>query len=127
MVSGEGESTVPALLYASGEGTPVDLRVLHHSRGRRIRRAAAGLGLLWLLAAVAVFIPIAHLILVPGLFFGGIGLFIVRWRRRSRFEAFEATCPTCGARASFDLEEAAELPLRLHCSSCDAALTLKSR
>ena len=127
MVSGEAESTVPALLYASGEGTPVDLRVHHHSRGHRIRRAVAGLGLLWLLAAVAVFIPIAHLILVPGLFFGGIGLFVVRWRRRNRFEAFEATCPSCGARPSFDLAEAAELPLRIHCPSCDAALTLKAR
>lgn len=123
----EGESTVPALLYAGGEGTPVDLRVLHHSRGRRIRRALGGLGLLWLLAAVAVFIPIAHLILVPGLFFGGIGLFIVRWRRRDRFEVFQAKCPTCGSPASFDLEESAELPLRLHCPSCDAALTLKAR
>jgi hypothetical protein len=126
-VSVEEASTVPALLYAGGEGTPVDLYVLHHSRGRRIRRALSGLGLLWLLAAVAVFIPIAHLILVPGLFFGGIGLFIVRWRRRDRFEAFEATCPTCGAPASFDLEESAELPLRLHCPACDAALTLKAR
>lgn len=118
---------MPAVLYAGGTGTAVDLRVLQHSRKRRLRRAAAGLGLLWLLAAVSVFIPIAHLLLVPGFFFGGIGLAIVRWRRRDRFAAFEARCPVCGARHHFDLEEAAELPLRLRCPGEDAPMTLKAR
>lgn len=122
-----GQATIAAVLYGKGEGSPVDLRVHRHSRGHRVRRAFAGLGLLWLLAAVAVFIPIAHLILVPGLFLGGIVLFIVRLRHRDRFEAFGTTCPVCGGPASFDLEESAELPLRLHCPACDAALILKTR
>ncbi len=117
---------VSAVLYARGEGTPVRLQVLRHPRGRRIRRAFAGLGLLWLLAAVSVFIPIAHLILVPGFFFGGIGLFVIRWRRKDRFEPFEACCPVCGETGTWDLEESAELPLRLHCPSCEAALILKA-
>jgi hypothetical protein len=124
---GGGGGATHAVLYARGESTPVDLRVLRHSRGQRARRAVAGLLLLWLLAAVSVFIPIAHLILVPGFFLGGVGLFVVRWRRRDRFAPFRTRCPSCGGTVAFDSEEAAELPLRLHCPACDEALILKAR
>ncbi|HKK08299.1 MAG TPA: hypothetical protein VKA44_05385 [Gemmatimonadota bacterium] len=120
------EEPVSAVLYAGGEGTDVRLRVLHHPRGRRLRRAAAGLGLLWLLAAVSVFIPIAHLILVPGFFLGGIGLAVVRWKRRDRFAEFRARCPVCGEDHAFDLQEAAELPQRLRCPDLDAPMILKA-
>lgn len=123
---GEGVGIVPAVLYAGGRQTEVGLRVLRHARGRRLKRAAAGLGLLWLAAAVSIFIPIAHLILVPGFFLGGIGLAVARWRRRDRFAAFEASCPVCGAPHLFDLEEAAELPRRLRCPDRDEPMILKA-
>lgn len=123
---GEGMGIVPAVLYAGGRQTEVGLRVLHHGRRRRLKRAAAGLGLLWLAAAVSIFIPIAHLILVPGFFLGGIGLAVARWRRRDRFAAFEARCPVCDGSHLFDLEEAAELPRRLRCPERDQPMILKA-
>jgi len=122
----EEVGSVPAVLYAGGRQTEVGLRVVRHGRRRRLRRAAAGLGLLWLAAAVSILIPIAHLILVPGFFLGGIGLAVARWRRRDRFAAFEARCPVCGGSHPFDLEEAAELPRRLRCPDRDQPMILKA-
>ena len=40
-------------------------------QGDRIQRALTRLGLLWLLAGVTLFIPIAHFVLVPGFLIAG--------------------------------------------------------
>jgi hypothetical protein len=52
--------------------TRATITVLPLSIGRRLARALGALLACWAAAAVAVFIPVAHFILVPGLAIGGL-------------------------------------------------------
>jgi len=83
------------------------------------------LGLLWGLGLAAVFIPVVHLVLVPGLLLAGpVGAVLV-YRRQSRFEPFSSTCPVCGQTHTFDVSDEAILPQRLRCPVRDRPLVLK--
>ncbi|MFQ5746948.1 MAG: hypothetical protein ACE5HF_06970 [Gemmatimonadota bacterium] len=68
----EAPAAIPAVLYGEGRETAVELRVRRFTRRERLRAAGRRLGLLWGLAVPAVFIPVLHLVLVPGLLLGGL-------------------------------------------------------
>ena len=95
-------TAVPASLSVFGaEPTEATATVLEQGPGRRAGRALAGLGMFWGAAAAAVFIPVAHWFLVPGLLLCGIAVAALRLREQRRLLGLRGTCPRCRAEADF--------------------------
>jgi hypothetical protein len=76
--------------------TRATITVMPLGIGRRLARALGALLACWAAAAVAVFIPVAHFLLVPGLAIGGLVWAIVRLRARERLVRVRGVCPRCG-------------------------------
>lgn len=74
---------------------PATLGIERLSAGRRLARAAVALAACWGAAAVAVFIPVAHLVLVPALAVAGVALAGLRLRERERLVRVHGICPRC--------------------------------
>jgi len=87
-------------------------------RAVRLRRAVKGLATAWGLAVVSVFIPVAHLLLVPGFVIGGIVTFVLRARQPDRVRAVHGKCPDCGSEQDFEPGGRWVLPRDLTCRSC---------
>ena len=94
------------------------------SLASRARRAALALGAAWLLAFPAIFLPVAHFVLVPGLVVGGVVLAVIRLREDRTLDRVRAACPRC--RGTLDVTPGGRfrLPRRVHCVHCKNALTL---
>jgi hypothetical protein len=95
-------------------------------RGRLARGAAvmaAGLAV----AAVALPIPLVHLVLVPVALLLSIPIGILRLRQREIFRSAEGTCPFCGTPQRFGLAgRGFRLPREVFCRNCGRALDLGS-
>ena len=88
-------------------------------------RAIKTLLLFWLIAAVCVLIPIAHFILVPGFFIGGMVAASRKWKRTAEGIDAEGICPVCQNAVTIDLEKSAELPQWRTCPQCSESLELQ--
>jgi len=105
--------------------TSAHMRVRIYTPQEQKMRALKSLLTLWAIAAVSVLIPIAHFILVPGFFIGGI---IVALRTRKLAEegiAASGTCPACRKEIEIRLEKQAELPQWHPCPACADSLELR--
>jgi hypothetical protein len=80
---------------------PATALVIEQSTGERVGRAFAGLGMFWALALGGLFIPVAHLILVPVFLTAGIVMAIKRSREERRLAEVRGPCPRCGAQQVF--------------------------
>ena len=80
---------------------PATAVVIEQSTGERVGRAFAGLGMFWGLALGGLFIPVAHLILVPVFLTTGAVTGIKRWLEVRRLAEVRGPCPRCGARQTF--------------------------
>ena len=81
--------------------TPATLTLLQLTAGQRVARAVAALAACCVAAILAVFIPVAHFILVPGLLIAGLVLAFMRFRERQRFLRIHGVCPRCGLEQDF--------------------------
>lgn len=102
-----------------------ELRVRKFSGRERWLRALGMLGALWGLAVVAVFIPIAHFVLVPGLLLAGPVLAVLRYRAGEVVEGACGECPTCGRAITVVLDPAARLPLWTYCPPSNDPICLR--
>src|SRR4051794_35274964 len=93
------------------------VRVVALSPAERMRRAATALGVGIAAALIAVPIPLAHFMLVPGALLVGTWLAARRVREREIFEGAHGRCPHCGAEQRFKLFGGFRLPKRLDCES----------
>ena len=100
----------------------VELRAL--SARERAVRAWKLVGLLWGLALAAVLIPIAHFILVPGLFLAGCIAGPRAYRTQEVLVAGNGACPHCGAALSFR-PGPAQWPGQETCGACQWAVTVE--
>ncbi len=100
--------------------------VYSFSRGERWARALKGLGLSWLVAAGTVFIPVAHFLLVPGLFFFGIYVCVARVRTEEVTRRIHGICPDCGVEQDFEVGGKWRLPRSLACRACGRTLQATS-
>jgi hypothetical protein len=91
----------------------------------RTRRALRHLGLCWGGAVVSVFIPVAHLVLVPGLFLAGIALVVGDLRTPEVVRAAQGTCPDCGTEQSLDIVGRWRGSAEIACRSCHRMLKLE--
>lgn len=100
------------------------VRVLWRERRERLLRAAGTLATCWALAVVAVFLPLLHFVLVPGLLLLGPALAWARLREERTLLGVDGACPACAA----PVREALSQPWRertlLRCDACSRQLTL---
>jgi hypothetical protein len=87
----------PALLTAFG-APPARARVALRLRSpaERLGRAVLAAGACWTLAVVTLFVPVAHLVLVPGFLIAGAVLGASRLRERQTLLRVRGACPRCG-------------------------------
>lgn len=105
-----------------GEPTEGVAEVVSFDRRARWARALGGLGVSWGVGAGAVFIPVAHFLLVPGAFLFGLYLFASRMQTPEITRRVHGTCPDCGVEQDFEAGGAWKLPRSLRCGSCSRSL-----
>jgi DNA-directed RNA polymerase subunit RPC12/RpoP len=116
----------PITLAAFGRAeTSGVLRVRLWPPRDRALRVLKGLLACWALAGLTVFIPIAHFVLVPGFFLGGIFL-AARWSRQARTPVVaHGACPACGDAARFEVRGRFERNKEAGCPACGGRVMLK--
>jgi len=97
---------------------PATAVVIEQSTGERVARAFAGLGMFWALALGGLFIPVAHLILVPVFLSAGIIMAIKRSREERRLAEVRGPCPRCGAQQTFKTSGRFAPGRSLDCPAC---------
>ena len=106
-----------------GVPTPVQLLVATFDGPARTRRAFKGLAGFWGAMVVSVFIPLAHVVLVPSFFFIGIWQFFRRLRVAELVRGAHGRCPDCGTEQDFEMSSR-RFPQSVTCGSCHRGLTI---
>ena len=115
-----------AVIVTSTDGTSIEGWVSERvwTPRQRIVRAITFLGVFWLGALAAIVIPVAHFVLVPGLFIAGP--FVAHWisKQESVILGGEALCPQC--RAHFPIVQSqSRWPLMDICEHCRTRVTIQ--
>ena len=97
---------------------PAALTLVSLDPSRRLARALGVLALCWGAALVAVFIPVAHFVLVPGLAIAGVVWAILRMRQREQILRIRGTCPRCGREGNFVPTGGVGRSLAVTCPGC---------
>jgi hypothetical protein len=119
---------VPATLAAFGAPpAPATARVARQSPGERMRRGLTALGIIWGLAIPAVFMPVAHFILVPSLLMIGVVVAVLRGREDVRLLGAHGRCPRCGVEQEFPGGGRFHGEQALDCPRCHNRLTLSAQ
>jgi hypothetical protein len=79
----------------------VTVEIVRRRPGWRATRAGLTLAACWLLAAVAVLIPVAHFVLVPALLVAGAVLAVRRLREQASIVRVRGACPRCRREQEF--------------------------
>ena len=108
----------------SGRITQGTCDVVAFDQAARRRRAWIGLGKAWAVAAACVFIPVAHLLLVPSFLVFGIYQFFDRLGTAELVREARATCPDCNTEQAFDLGRRRAGPAQVTCANCQRGLTV---
>jgi hypothetical protein len=118
---------IPATLSAFGAPpAPATATVQNQSPADRLRRTAAGFGLCAGLAAVSLFIPVAHFILVPTFVGAGIAIAVARARENTRLLRVRGVCPRCSTAQDFGGGGRFTPTRSLDCPICHTTLVLTS-
>lgn len=100
--------------------------VRRRSLGSRVGRAGLALGVAWLLALPAIFFPVLHFVLVPGLVVGGVVLAAVRLGEDRTLARVRGGCPRCGTALDLAPGGRFRLPRTVRCVHCRNDLTLRA-
>jgi hypothetical protein len=103
---------------------PATAVIVEQPPGQRFVRALAGLGLCWALALGGLFIPVAHLILVPTFLIAGIVVAVKRGREDRRLVRVRGTCPRCGVEQAWTPGGRFVNGRSLSCPGCHGNLAL---
>jgi hypothetical protein len=98
--------------------------MIEQSTGERVGRAFAGLAMFWALALGGLFIPVAHLILVPVFLAAGSVMAIKRSREERRLAEVRGACPRCGAQQVFKAGGRFEPGRSFDCPACHGTIAL---
>ncbi len=110
----------------SGEFSPADMHVVTFTQQEQKMRALKSLLTFWGIAILCVLIPIAHFLLVPGFFIGGIIMASRRWKITEEGIDTTGACHACGNNICIDLDKNAELPQWKDCPQCAEPLALQA-
>ncbi len=118
----------PVLIHAHDKpATPGMFFGKHFTPAQRYRRAALSWGLMWLLAVVSAFIPIAHFLLVPVFAIAGPVLGYRRYQQETIADAIEGKCPSCRHEFHLQLDQQTTLPYRDVCPNCDRHIQILAK
>jgi len=104
--------------------TAARVTIARHAPGDRAKRAAQALAALWGVAALAILVPIAHFVLVPGFFVAGIVVGLKRLREAASVTGVEGTCPRCSEECVFEAGGRLRASSRASCPACHNQLDL---
>lgn len=109
----------------NGKSHPAEMHLSLFTRQEQKIRALKSLMVFWTIAALCILIPIAHFILVPGFFIGGIIVASHKWKTEE--EGIDATgaCPACDNKICIKLDKNADLPQWKDCPECADPLELR--
>ncbi len=111
---------------APGQGErPVHIDEIHWGGGDRRRRALMAALLAFVAACVAVFIPVLHFLLVPGLLIGGVVAALRRWRIAVQVTRARGVCPACEVEVERRLDVAHAAEIWTLCPSCQSRLRIR--
>ncbi len=110
---------------SSGKANPAEMHVVAFSPSERKARAIKSLLIFWLIAILCIPILIAHFILVPGFFIGGIVVASRRWKAEEEGREAIGICPACDQQTTISLDKNPELPQWHDCSKCSASIELR--
>ncbi len=113
----ERQSRTIKLSNADGDTTTGTLNFIVYSKQQRMARGLAALGICWGLAAVTLFIPIAHFVLVPGFLIAGPVAGFMRYRLAETLEEVTGECPTCHEQVTIPVEANDRFPKWTYCSA----------
>jgi hypothetical protein len=107
-------------------GTPTQgtATILVFTRGARWRRGVVLAAKWWGLACVSVFIPVAHVMLVPGFLLYGVWQFVSGITTTDLVVAATGPCPDCGLEQALDLAGRWHVPQPVTCRGCQRGLTV---
>jgi len=112
------------LQWLGSPDTEATVDVLERDASARFRRAALTWAVTWACAVAAVFLPLLHFVLVPGLLIAGPVLAMQRSRERYQLLRARGRCPGCGGAIDESMQSAVKAGLTLRCPSCRRAVTL---
>jgi hypothetical protein len=112
------------LADVGGAKTAGGLTIARLSRRDRLLRALQCGGGCWLAAVGAVFLPIAHFVLVPALLLAGPIVGAWQWSREERVVVGQGTCPYCEADVPIQ-SGALQWPLTETCPACLRSLEIR--
>jgi hypothetical protein len=121
-----GVTRVQSFILTGYQGRPTtgSVTVQTFDRGQRLRRAIAGVGKWWGVALLAVFIPVAHFVLVPSFLGYGVWQFFQRLGTVELATAARGTCPDCGTEQPLELAPRWRAPQAVTCRHCSRGLRL---
>lgn len=117
-------------IYVKHNEDPMQEGLLYYCRFNttdRLFRALKVLLLFWLAALIAVFIPIAHFILVPSLLLVGPVMAFYSYRLEKAAKNAQVHCPNCMQQVSISMEPKSRPPIYTYCPACDSGLQLVSK
>ncbi|NOY63425.1 MAG: hypothetical protein GXP10_09815 [Gammaproteobacteria bacterium] len=100
------------------------LHVTAFNSSDRMRRAVKTLAIMWGIALVTLFIPLAHFVLVPAFLIMGPILAVKRYKLAEVVEKATGACPKCGDDMTIELEPEDKLPHWTYCPLCNTPLQL---
>ncbi|HET7224531.1 MAG TPA: hypothetical protein VFK69_02365 [Candidatus Eisenbacteria bacterium] len=128
----DARSTDPRLVPRAAEFTyhgrppsPAVARLRIRNHRERLVRGALGLAGCWGLAVVAVFLPMLHFVLVPGLLIAGVALGWHRLHEHATVAGASGRCPACGAEVDTTLDESLGDAIALRCERCRREIHLR--
>jgi len=121
------ERDVAVQLHAFGlTRTSGTARVREHDHGERVGRALRAAGICLGLAALSVFLPIAHFVLVPT-FLIAAPIFALRaLHTRASLIGLEGTCPRCNEKRTFEAKGTFKPGIKVTCPVCSFTLDVET-
>ncbi len=108
----------------AGDTSQAEMTFVTYSNAERKARAIKALLGFWALAVLSIPIIIAHFVLIPGFFIGGIVMSSKRWKTEKEAESVSGTCPACSNAITIKLDKKGDLPQWQYCPSCNDSLEL---
>ncbi len=93
----------------------------------RMMRAVKMLLAMWGIAAITLFIPLAHFILVPSFLLAGPIMAYSRYSMQQASESITGKCPVCHEAITFKLEAKDRPPIWKPCPKCATPLHVNER
>jgi hypothetical protein len=103
--------------YADNTPTMGQVKIELLDPQQRLRTCLKLWGLCWGGALAAIFIPLAHFVLVPSLLLVGPILGLYKWKQEQRLLGGAGVCPACQAEVHIE-KGAVKWPITELCTSC---------